>query len=145
MLSYGEPSGTTVKPKHHARLIPLPQMWICAMLDEQDRAAMKASVSSLPEIDMSGEDLSVSDEDNGVTVEQTIEDGQLVLCVLARWLAALIGNPTGAVSSSLLAGLTDSITLVPSCETLQSLYLGNSMLPQVSRIDYLDWNTGSTW
>lgn len=51
-----------------------------AMLDEHDRAAMEASVPSPLQIDISEEDLSVGDEDDGFTVVQTTEDGQLVLC-----------------------------------------------------------------
>lgn len=48
-----------------------------AMLDEYNQAAMEASVPSPLEIDISGEDLNISGEDDGFSVEETTEDGNL--------------------------------------------------------------------
>lgn len=55
-----------------------------AMLDEYGRAGTEASVPSPLAIEVSGEDLSVSDEDDTFAVEETAEDGQLVLCAIPQ-------------------------------------------------------------
>lgn len=58
-----------------------------AMLDENSQAAMEASIPSPLEIDISAEDINIGDEDGGFSVEETTEDGTIVLCAIPQSLA----------------------------------------------------------
>ncbi|KAJ0108958.1 hypothetical protein J7T55_005505 [Diaporthe amygdali] len=57
-----------------------------AMLDEHDCAAMELSTPLPLEIDISAEDVSVSEEDDSFAMVETMEDEQLIVCAIPKSL-----------------------------------------------------------